>query len=295
MITAAILEVASYADVSGLAWDELEGTGNGLLDSDEYIFQLNETWDRFDAVTRTLAISAAEWEETTAAQARAAWAATTDELGEKADAILDAITSFEVSLAWDRAVTLYTGYLRSLLIAGAVSASAALESHESGMVRYAVVSGQMTPEEARRDADNIQKFLAAVVKLDDWGFLKELKKPRYVSGVGAAAAVAARGAPLVWAAVAALAVIAAAAVVIWSINETNERRDKWCLDENNEIRPNAPGWCYEEPGDPLSVFLEPLTKTGAALGTAVGVVLGVGALVWVGSTLLPKIVKARGT
>lgn len=291
-ISGALLEVASYADVKGLDWDELNYGGNGILDSDEYIFQLNDTYQRFLRVINTLSISEAEWMATTPDQAMEAWEETSGALSDKADAILDAIADFELSLAWDNAVTIYSGYLRNVILAAGVVATAALESHEGGVVRFAIETGQLSLAGAEEDADNINKLYMAVVKLDEYGLLNDLKKPQYMSGVGAAAAVL-RGAPLAWAIVGGLAVLAAAVVVVWSISEKNSERRVWCLDDDGNIREDAPDWCYEEPADPMAMFLAPLTAVGSAIGTAIGIAVGVGALIWFGTKILPKLVKKR--
>jgi len=287
----ALVELASYGAPDGLDWDSLNAAGKGLLDSDLYLEHMDAVWERWARVMATLNITDAELEETSPEQARAAWKETTESITDKARHVLAALADGELTVAWDSAVTIYGGAVRSLVIALAVVTHEALQAHEAGVVRYAVDSGQLTLAQAQGDADNVVKLWKAVIELDREGALNELKRPEYLNGLGAAWLTA----PVAVVLISIIAIIAFVVVVIWAVSEWNDERRRWCLDSNNDVKADAPAWCYEEPPQPLATFLEPLGRTGQAIGTAVGVALGVGALVWVGAWALPRLAQKRAT
>ncbi len=291
----ALEELASYADVEGLNWQQLNARNEGILGEGGYLFELEDRWKEFYAVAETLAITDAEWEETSAEEVADAWKEVRDHIADKASKMLDALSAGELTVAWDHAATLYTGSLKKLVIATSAVSHRNLTAHQDGTLIFAVKTGQTTVEEAQKDADHVAMLWAGIVKLDQWGALNELKKPAYLSGLGAAAGAAARGLPIIVAAIGVAAVIAAVVVFLAYLSHRNEMIDKYCFDRSGQLLPGAPSWCRRVgeglTADPLSVFLEPFRETGQTLATGLSVVAGVAALVWIAPAVLRKVAE----
>lgn len=289
----ALEELASYADVEGLDWPTLNAAGHGILGDGGYIDALDAKWQKFYAVAQTLAISDAEWEETTAKDARDAWTEVRDHIKKRARAMLDALEAGELMVAWDRAVTIYTGSLKKLIIAASAISHRNMTAQEDGTVVFAVQTGQTTLEEAQSDADHIAMLWDAVVRLDQWGALGDIKKQQFAGlGQPGAGAIVARGLPIAIAAIGIAAVIAGIIVFLSYLSHRNELLDKYCFDEAGNLRANAPMWC-EAAGeslttDPLTVFLEPLQQTGKRLATGVSIAIGVAMVLWVAPRALRR-------
>ena len=303
-LTESVVQLASYADVGGLRWEELNATGNGILQSPEYVRRLNATWDRFYATMASLSIPQSEWEGTSPAAARKAWDELSTELGRRSGEVLDAMQSAELSLAYDRAVELKADAVRGVVVTAAAVANANMISHETGIVRFAVQTGQLDLNQAEADADNLVRLMECIILLDDYGVLSALKTP--VSGMGEGCIVLPRvpnaplgvvAVPVIGAGYLALVMIAAifavagAVVYIWSVSEANAERREWCLDDNMNLREGAPEWCLREPPkDPLA---DALARGGESLGKALGyglvAVAGITLLSWA----LPRIAAKR--
>jgi hypothetical protein len=276
-LTESVVELASYADVAGLPWDQINATGGGVLGSGEYVYQLNQTWDRFYALLTTLAISNDEWEGMSPGDARKAWNDLSDELGRRSDDVFAAVSNAELSLAWEQAVELKTDYVRGLVVNAAAVANAGMLSHEGGLTRFAVETGQTTLTQAEADADNLNRMMECVLQMDDFGVLSEIKRPG-MSGVGAAPLV---GGYLALVVIAAIFAVAGVVVYVWSVSETNAERREWCLDDAGNLRPNAPDFCQRPPENPLADALAGGAREfGKALGTGIAVVAGIAILIW---------------
>lgn len=287
LIEEALEELASAADIEGINWQSLNASGLGLMQSDHYLDLIDARWEKFYNVAESLDISDAEWEETTAEQARDAWTEVKDALSAKADAMLDALSRGDLMVAWDEAATIWTGALRRLIIAASHVAHSNLAAHADGTVRYAIETGQTTVADAENDADRIARIFSAVAKLDQWGALEDLKKTSAVSGLGQAQAVATRSLPMVIAAIGIAAVIGAVVVFVAYLSHRNEMLEKYCFDEAGNLRSDAPPWCLDPP-DPLSVFLQPFER----LASGVSVAITIGVVIWVGALVLPRVVQA---
>lgn len=289
----AIEELASYADVEGLDWERLNAAGEGILGSGGYLTQLQKQWERFHAVTQTLAISDAEWEETTAAEAAGAWKEMRAHIGDKADLMLEALSNGKLRVAWDHAATIYTGSLKKLVIAASAVSHRNMVAHEDGTLVFAVQTEQSTLQEAEADADHIVMVWQAIGKLDQWGALNELKKSEFAPmGAAPAAAAAARGLPIAIAAIGIAAAIAAVLVFLAYLSHRNELLETYCFDDDGNVRPKAPAWC-EKAGDalmsdPLSVFLQPIKASGKTLATGLSITAGVAAVLWLAPMVLRR-------
>lgn len=293
----ALEELASFADVEGLDWAHLNAVGAGIMGDGGYLDELERRWDKFYAVAETLAITDAEWEETSAKEASDAWKEVRDHIKAKAGKMLDALSSGELTVAWEQAATIYSGSLKKLVIATSAVSHRNLTAHEDGTLVFAIQTGQTTVDAAQTDADHVAMLWSGLVKLDQWNALSELKKKQY-AGVGAgeaaeaAAGAAARGLPIVIAAIGIAAVIAAIIVFLAYLSHRNELIDKYCFDKSGNTRPDAPYWCQQVgeqlTTDPLAVFLQPLEKTGQRLATGVTLAVGVALVVWVAPSAIRR-------
>lgn len=296
----ALEELASYADVEGLDWQRINADGEGIVGSGGYLSELQERWQRFYDVTETLAITDAQWEETTAEQAADAWQEVRRHVSDKADQMLTALGRGELRVAWDHAATVYSGSLKKLIIATSAVSHRNLTAHEDGTMSYAVQTGQTTLEAAEKDADHIAMLWSAVVQLDQWGAFGGLKKKQFAgvgAAPGAAAGTAARGLPIVIAAVGIAAVIAAVIVFLAYLSHRNGLIEDYCFDAEGQLRADAPHWCDQAgeqlTSDPLAVFLEPVRQTGKALATGLAVAAGVGVVLWVAPSAIRRLTEAR--
>jgi hypothetical protein len=289
-----VVELASYADIEGIDWATLNAQGQGILESDHYQRVLEARWEAFYAVAETLAITDAEWEETTAEQARDAWKEVYDEISAKAGVMLDAITSGELLVAYDHAATLWSGSLKKLVIATSHVSHYNLTAHEDGTMYWAIETGAMTVAEVEEEASACARLWDCVVKLDEWGALSSLKKPEH-GGPAGVGAIQIPAAAIVIAAVGIAAVIASVVVFAMYLSDRNSRIDKFCFDENGELAADRPAWC-DEPGqgqpDPLAIFLKPFTEAGKRLATGLTIVAGIAVTIWLGSMVAPKLLEA---
>ncbi len=294
----AVLELASYANLRGIDWDTLNAQGRGVLQSDDYVFVLDERWKEFYRVAETLDITDSEWEETSATEARDAWSEVLDSMANSAQAMLDALAAGELSVALDSAATIWTGALRKLVIATSAVSHWNLTAHMDGTMVYAIETGQTTVEDVQEEASSVARLWDAIVQLDGMNAFSSFKKPQYggASGIGqapasAAAQVAARSFPWIVGAVLVAAVICALLVFLSYLSDRNDRIRMFCFDANGNLRKDRPGWC-DEPNqgmpDPLAVFLGPAKEFGRTVGTYVGIAL----LIYVGIYAFPRVVAA---
>lgn len=296
MLSDALIDLASYADIRGIDWQALNAAGQGVLQSEAYVDVLEARWQGFYAVAQTLAITDAEWEETSAESAREAWVEVRDALNERAGLLLEAISQGEVSLAYDHAVQLWSGSLKKLVVATSHVSHRNLTAHEDGTLAWALEAGETTVADVEQEASAIAMLWDAIIKLDGWGALQDLKKPEY-GGVGQAqqtlSTVLARGLPILIVAVAVAAVVTAIVVWLSYLSDRNDKIDRFCFD-GDKLREDRPPWC-DEPGqgmrDPLSVFLKPFEEAGKQLATGLTVIGGILAVVWVGSLIVPRLAE----
>jgi hypothetical protein len=268
----AIAELAAYADVPGLDWAALNASGNGLVASNAYLEQgLEPLFQRYIAVIDSLDLTAAELSGTTTEEARSAWDSIWVAINKRAGVVLDAIAAGELRVAWNNAVQIRSDVLRRLVIASHAVSMDALGSHDTGMVRYAVESGQLSIEDAQADANDIARLWRGVILLNEQSALDSLKIKQ---GLG----LAWFSAPVAFALVATITVIALCLTVVWTVSETNQDRREWCLDEQGSLRRDAPTWCREAPSSPLATFLGPVSAGAKSLGTALGWAIGLGAI-----------------
>jgi hypothetical protein len=297
VVSEALVQLASYAELRGIDWPSLNAEGKGVLDSTDYLDELEARWQQFYAVAETLAITDAEWETTTAAEAKDAWTEVADSVGASASAMLDAISEGELSVAMDQAATIWTGALRTLVIATSAVSHRNMTAHSDGTFLYAIEAGDLTVEQVEDEASAVASLWDAVVQLDDWGALSSLKKPEFggAAGLGTPAAAAGqavmRGLPWVITGVLVAAVVAAVIVFLAYLSDRNEQIEKFCFTEDGSLRADRPGWC-DEAGqgmpDPLAVFMKPAEEFGKRMAT----MLGVAALVYVAIYALPHVLTA---
>ncbi len=295
-----LVDLAAYADIEGIDWPSLNAQGQGLMESQAYLQVLDDRWERFYSVVETLAITDAEWEETTAEEARDAWTEVRDAMTDKAGLMLDALLAGELSVAYDHAATIWTGSLKKLVVATSHVSHRNLTAHQDGTLYYAIEVGALTATEVEEEASAIARLWDCVVKLDQWNALSELKKPGHVSvgqtpqqaTVGQALL---RGLPFVITAVGIAAVIAAVVVFLSYLSDRNAQIEKFCFNDDGSVREDRPAWC-DEPNqgmqDPLAVFLQPFTEAGKRLATGLSIVAGVAVALWAGSIIVPKLLAS---
>lgn len=296
MVEDVLVDLAAYADIEGIDWASLNAQGQGLMQSQAYLQVLDERWERFYSVVETLAITDAEWEETTAEEARDAWTEVRDAMTDKAGLMLDALLAGELSVAYDHAATIWTGSLKKLVVATSHVSHRNLTAHQDGTLYYAIETGVLTAAEVEEEASAIARLWDCVVKLDQWDALSGFKKPQYSVGqtpqqatVGQAIL---RGLPFVITAIGVAAVVAAVVVFLSYLSDRNSQIDKFCFNDDGSLREGRPPWC-DEPGqgmqDPLAVFLQPFTEAGKRLATGLSIVAGIAVALWAGSIIVPKL------
>ena len=296
MVSDAVLDLAAYASLRGLDWETLNAEGKGVLQSGQYVDVLDQRWDEFYRVAETLAITDAEWETTTAKEARDAWTEVAGSMEASAGAMLDALGRGELSVAMEHAATVWTGSLKKLVIATSAVSHRNLGAHLDGTLYYGIETGQVTVEEVQEEASSVARLWDAIVQLDQYGALTSLKKPEYggTAGLGQAAApvaqIAARGLPWVIAGVVIAAVVCTLIVVLAFLSDKNEQIDKFCFNPDGSLREDRPGWCDlpDQGKNPLSIFMKPLEEFGNRLGTFMGVAL----LLYAGVYAMPHIATA---
>lgn len=296
MVEDVLVDLAAYADIEGIDWPSLNAQGQGLMQSEAYLQALDERWERFYSVAETLAITDAEWEETTAEEARDAWTEVRDAMTDKAGLMLDALLDGKFSVAYDHAATIWTGSLKKLVVATSHVSHRNLTAHQDGTLYWAIETGALTVTEVEEEASSIARLWDCVVKLDQWNALNEFKKPEY--GVGqtpqqaTVGRVIVRGLPFVITSIGIAAVIAAVIVWLSYLSDRNSQIDKFCFNEDGSVREGRPAWC-DEPNqgmqDPLAVFLKPFTEAGKRLATGLSIVAGIAVAVWAGSIIVPKL------
>lgn len=297
MLPDAVVELASYANLRGIDWEQLRSEGRGLMDSDDYIQVLEQRWEQFYAVAETLEITDAEWETTSAKEARDAWHEVLDSMSQSAQAMLNAIAAGDLSVAFDHAATVWTGSLKQLVIATSAVSHRNLTAHQDGTLYYAIETNQATVEEVEEQASSVARLWDAVVQLDQLNALKGLKKVEYggTAGLGqaqqAAATLLRRSLPWVIGGVIVGAIVCALLVFLAYLSDQNAKIEKFCFDANGEPREDRPAWC-DEPGqgmpNPLAIFLKPATDFAQTLATYMGIAV----LLYAGIYAFPHIVTA---
>lgn len=293
MVEDVLVDLAAYADIEGIDWPSLNAQGQGLMQSEAYLQVLDERWERFYSVVETLAITDAEWEETTAEEARDAWTEVRDAVTDKAGLMLDALLDGEFSVAYDHAATIWTGSLKKLVVATSHVSHRNLTAHQDGTLYYAIETGALTVTEVEEEASAIARLWDCVVKLDQWDALSGFKKPGLgVTPQATVGQAVLRGLPFVITAVGIAAVIAAVIVFLSYLSDRNAQIDKFCFNDDGSVREDRPAWC-DEPNqgmqDPLAVFLQPFTEAGKRLATGLSIVAGIAAALWAGSIIVPKL------
>lgn len=293
----ALDELAAQYVPKGLAWGAIEGSAGGLLESNGYVFTMEQRQAEYFAVMTTLDVELTR--ELSARDAMESYDLTKTAAVAAAPAALDAIAIGLGVVSADDALRVRLEPLEQLLVLVDAVTWSSYSAHYSGVARWLVERGEMSLEEAKRDASATYALWSGVIELDRLGVLDPLKR-RGQRGTGAVQV------PVVIA-IAVVVAIAAIAWLIVTLVEGSRRADfmdRSCFDEEGKPRAadERPPYCdeygknlAENPNGHLAVLLGPLTSAVGGITTALGVALAIGAAILAGGYVLPRVLQATAT
>lgn len=297
-------ELADLYVPLALPWDDLERTGQGLVESDAYVNLLDARFDEYYKVLWSLDLPELRFESRLDSRdAIDAYDFVEQAAIVAAPPTIDAIRVGLGVVGLDEALRVRVDAVRRFLVLLNSIAYASFVAHENGVARGMVREGTLGLDEAKQDASDTYALMGAVIQLDALGVLGALKRP----GLGAA--------PAGVLAAIVVGVAVAIAAIAWMVVTLVEgsRRVEWmmrsCFDEEGRPLAERPSFCdeygkniAEDPNAHLAPMLAlskaastAVTTVGAGVATAlvVGVVAWVGAR-WVLPALFERGVGGRG-
>lgn len=276
-------ELAARYDALDLPWEELDRAGTGLLESDAYIDVMRERFDEYFKMMFTLDIPEITYKQQLALdQARDAYKVVKDATVLVAPVAVEAIALAVPTLSAKEAMHVRAIALRRMIVVANAVAASSLAAHETGVVRWMVERGEMTLEEAMKDASDTYAIWGALLELDRLGLLNVYKKPQFgTSGLGE---ITTATVVLVIAIVAGIAIVAWLVITLVEGSRRAEFMDKSCFDADGRLLADRPPFCdrygdelAKNPNAHLASAMEPFTLAAGTLskGLAAAAILGV--------------------
>jgi len=279
-----------YFGPPGIPWDGLIAKGHGITENGydpAYMdLLLQESFVFFDSVGKLSPEFRQKYRDLEQVDARKAMTQTQALLSQAGADIWEAVKNGDWSAAVDFPRTVSFDAFASL----AANAANAGYLHFDGVVEAAMRAGKLSPEEAMAHADATMKTFETFVYLEKNGHLDDFKV-HPVSGLGVA--------PLV------IAFIAIGAVLVLGLafcfyqasigSNAQQKIFKWCDDLNSK-----PGASQEDLRSCISAAENMATHGNPGLGDMfgdllkpIGVVIALGAAIWVASLVLPGILARK--